>query len=72
MAGAFPPSTMRMWQYSSTKGGLEKNLEINPSAPLPKPKADQHLVQSIAAALNRAEYKLAEIPGGKRQSQNNN
>ena len=63
MTGSFPPSTMRAWQYSSTKGGLEKNLKINPSAPLPKPKPDQHLVQIIAAALNPVDYKPAEIPG---------
>jgi len=54
---------MRAWQYSSTKGGLEKNLKINPSAPVPKPKPDQHLVQIIATALNPVDYKPAEIPG---------
>ena len=53
---------MRAWQYSSTKGGLEKNLKLNPSAPLPIPKPDQHLVQIIAAALNPVDYKPAEIP----------
>ena len=58
-----PPSAMRAWQYSSTKGGLEKNLAINPSAPLPKSKPDHHLVQVIATALNPIDYKLAEIPG---------
>ena len=53
---------MRIWQYTSTVGGLEKNLKINPSAPLPKPKANQHLVQIIATALNPVDYKPAEIP----------
>ncbi|KAI4213976.1 MAG: hypothetical protein LQ351_003380 [Letrouitia transgressa] len=53
---------MRAWQYSSTEGGLEKNLKINPSALLPKPKkSDQHLVQVIAAALNPVDYKPAEV-----------
>lgn len=52
---------MKAWQYSSTKGGLEKNLKINESAPLPKPKADQHLIQVIAAALNPVDYKPQEI-----------
>ncbi|KAL9607413.1 MAG: hypothetical protein Q9167_007672 [Letrouitia subvulpina] len=62
MAGTSPPSSMRAWQYSSTKGGLEKNLKINPSAPLPEPKkSDQHLVQITAAALNPVDYKPAEI-----------
>lgn len=54
---------MRAWQYSSTKGGLEKNLKLNSAVPLPKPKPDQHLVQVIAAALNPVDYKPAEIPG---------
>ena len=54
---------MRAWQYSSTKGGLVKNLKINPTAPLPKPKPDQHLVQISVAALNPVDYKAAEIPG---------
>ncbi|KAK4986209.1 hypothetical protein LTR66_007935 [Elasticomyces elasticus] len=62
MAIPFPPSTIRAYQYSSTKGGLDKNLEINLSAPLPKPKPDQHLVQVIAIALNPVDYKPAEIP----------
>ena len=54
---------MRAWQYSSTKGGLEKNLKINPSAPLPKPKSGQHLIRVIATALNPVDYKPAEVPG---------
>lgn len=53
---------MRAWQYSSTKGGVEKNLKINASAPVPQPKPDQHLVQVIATALNPVDYKPAEIP----------
>lgn len=56
------PKTMRAWQYSSTNGGLEKNLHLNPSAALPKPKADQHLVKILAAALNPVDYKPAEMP----------
>jgi len=64
MANPFPPSAIRAWQYSNTKGGFEKCLKINPSAPLPKPKPDQHLVQVIATALNPVDYKPAEkIPG---------
>ncbi|KAL8850511.1 MAG: hypothetical protein Q9221_004559 [Calogaya cf. arnoldii] len=54
---------MRSWQYSSTAGGLEKNLVLNPAAPLPTTKPDQHLVQVTAAALNPVDYKPAEIPG---------
>lgn len=54
---------MRAWQYTSTHGGLEKNLKLNPTAPLPTPKPDQHLVRILAVALNPIDYKPAEIPG---------
>lgn len=56
------PSTIRAWQYTSTKGGIENNLKLNTSAPLPEPKPNQHLVQVIAAALNPVDYKPAEVP----------
>lgn len=51
---------MRAWQYTSTTGGIAKNLRINSSAPLPKPKADFHLVRIIATALNPIDFKPAE------------
>jgi NADPH:quinone reductase-like Zn-dependent oxidoreductase len=54
------PSTMRSWQYSSTQGGLENNLTLD-IVPLPQPKADQHLVRIIAAAVNPVDYRLAEF-----------
>ena len=63
MAKTSLPTTMKAWQFSSTKGGLEKNLHINASAALPKPASNQHLVQVIAAALNPVDYKPSEIPG---------
>ena len=62
MAATSVPTTMRAWQYSSTKGGLEKNLKLNASAALPVPKSDQHLVKIIATALNPVDYKPAELP----------
>jgi len=62
MAKPFPPTSMRAWQYTIVKGGLENNLELNPIAPLPKPKPNQHLAQIIATALNPIDYKPAEIP----------
>ena len=62
MATSFPPSAFRAWQYSSTKGGLEKHLKINPSIPLPKPNQNQNLIQVIATALNPVDYKPAEVP----------
>ncbi|KAK9369025.1 hypothetical protein V1509DRAFT_501665 [Lipomyces kononenkoae] len=54
------PSAMRSWQYTSTKGGLENNLTLN-EVPMPQPKADQHLVRIIAAAVNPLDYRLAEF-----------
>lgn len=62
MAKASPPSTIRAWQYTSTKGGLENTLRLNSSALLPKPKPNQHLIKVIATALNPVDYKPAEIP----------
>lgn len=56
------PSTYRAWQFTSAKGGLEKNLKINPSIPQHKAKSDQHLIQVVAAALNPVDYKPAEVP----------
>ncbi|KIW88526.1 uncharacterized protein Z519_11095 [Cladophialophora bantiana CBS 173.52] len=56
-----PPAVMRAWQYSCTKGGLEKNLRLNESAPVPQPSSDQHLVQVLATSLNPIDYKVAEI-----------
>lgn len=52
---------MKSWQYNSTSGGLEHNLNLNSSVPVPKPKADQHLVRILATALNPVDYKPAEI-----------
>jgi NADPH:quinone reductase-like Zn-dependent oxidoreductase len=59
---ASPPSTFRAWQYTTAKGGLENNLNLNPSAPLPKSKPSQHLIQIIATALNPVDCKTAESP----------
>ncbi|KAK4504905.1 hypothetical protein PRZ48_002868 [Zasmidium cellare] len=62
MAEGNVPSQMKAWQFTSTQGGIEKNLKLNTSAPLPKRKSNQHLIQVIAAALNPVDYKPAEIP----------
>ena len=60
------PATMKAWQFSQVTGGLEKNLKLNNTAPLP-PKAnslgpDQVLVQILSTSLNPVDYKFAEIP----------
>jgi len=60
MAATPPPSKMRAWQYTTTEGGIEKNLIINADAPVPTPKPKQNLVKVIAMALNPADYKNAE------------
>jgi NADPH:quinone reductase-like Zn-dependent oxidoreductase len=54
------PSKMQAWQYTSAKGGLEKNLKLN-SVAIPTPKPDQHLVRILATALNPVDYKPAEL-----------
>jgi len=60
------PSTMRAWQFTSTAGGLEKNLKLNNTAPLP-PTAhslgkDKVLVKVLSTSLNPVDYKIAEVP----------
>ena len=52
---------MKAWQYNSTSGGLENNLKLNTSAPVPAPSADQHLVRILGSALNPVDYKPAEV-----------
>lgn len=55
-------ATMKAWQYNSTNGGIEKNLQINESAPLPFLHDEQVLVQVHAMALNPVDYKVTEGP----------
>lgn len=60
------PTTMKAWQFSQVTGGIEKNLKLNNSAPLPPNAnslaADQVLVQVLFATLNPVDYKFAQIP----------
>ncbi|CZS99917.1 uncharacterized protein RAG0_08181 [Rhynchosporium agropyri] len=37
-------------------------MKINPSAPLPKPKPNSHLVKILVTAINPVDYKPTEIP----------
>lgn len=57
------PSTMKAWLYSSTAGGLEKNLTLNPAARTPAAslRPNQVLVQVISASINPADYKVPEM-----------
>lgn len=54
--------TMRAWQYNSTKGGIEKNLQINEAAPQPVLHDEQILVQVHAMAINPVDHKVTEGP----------
>lgn len=60
------PRTMKAWQFTSNSPTIEKNLELNTSAPLPARStslpADQILVQVLVATLNPVDYKLPEVP----------
>ncbi|KAK1090717.1 hypothetical protein LTR48_007750, partial [Friedmanniomyces endolithicus] len=59
------PSTMRASQWTTTKGGLDKTLTLNPSAPLPKTAhalpPDHTLVKVAYTTPNPIDYKLAEV-----------
>jgi len=58
-------STMKAWQFSATKGGLEKHLTFNPSAS-PPPSTNlspsQVLIEVISMSLNPVDYKIPELP----------
>lgn len=58
------PATMQAWLYTSTAGGLEKNLRLDPAARTPAAslRPDQVLVQVISASINPADYKVPAIP----------
>lgn len=63
------PQTMRAAQWTSISGGIENNLHLNPTAPLPLstinslPK-DHTLIKVAYASLNHLDYKPAEMPFG--------
>ncbi|KAM0718444.1 hypothetical protein Q7P37_005514 [Cladosporium fusiforme] len=64
MANAIP-STMRAAQWTSMAGGIEKNLKLNPSAPLPSGATaltqDSTLVKVEYSSINPVDYKLPEF-----------
>lgn len=54
---------MKAWQYYTSKGGLENNLQLNANAPIPTPSnpSTQHVVQILTTCLNPVDYKTAEL-----------
>jgi len=56
---------MKAWQFSATKGGLEKHFTFNPSASAPpssKLSPEQVLIEVISMSLNPVDYKIPELP----------
>jgi alkaline phosphatase D len=53
-------TTMKAWQYASTSGGVEANLQINDTTQ-PILGDDEILVQVHAMALNPVDYKATEM-----------
>lgn len=59
------PSTMKAWQFSATKNGIEKNLIYNDAAAPPPTttlSSEQVLVEVISMSLNPVDYKFPELP----------
>lgn len=60
------PSTMRAMRLSSTTGGLEKNLSLDSSTPIPKNAnslpSGASLIKVAYAAPNPVDFKVPEIP----------
>ena len=60
------PTTMKAMQWTTTSGGIEKNLKFNSEATLPKdakslPK-NSTLIKVAYTTLNPVDHKLAENP----------
>jgi NADPH:quinone reductase-like Zn-dependent oxidoreductase len=59
------PSTMRAVQWTSITGGIEKNLEVNTTAPVPtlptKSTEPSTLVKVAYSSINPVDYKLPEF-----------
>jgi NADPH:quinone reductase-like Zn-dependent oxidoreductase len=65
MASTQIPETMKAWQYSSTTGGIEKNLVLNDSVAIPTISSrlgdTELLIQVVSASINPADYKAPEL-----------
>lgn len=63
MANIDQPKTMTAAIFTSTSGGFEKHMSLSSTAPRPPPLKDgETLVRVAYAALNPADYKIAEMP----------
>ncbi|KAJ5716135.1 Polyketide synthase enoylreductase [Penicillium malachiteum] len=59
------PTKMKAWLYTSTSGGLEKNLYFDSSARAPpSPRPNDVLVQVLFASINPADYKVPAMAFG--------
>lgn len=58
------PETMKAWLYSSTTGGLEKNLTLDSTVDTPSTslRPGQVLVEVISVSINPADYKVPAMP----------
>lgn len=58
------PTTMRAVQWTTTKGGIEKNLSVNPTAPLPKQASslpEGHTLVKVAyTTVNPVDHKFPD------------
>ncbi|KAJ5769577.1 hypothetical protein N7520_004136 [Penicillium odoratum] len=53
---------MQAWIYTTTTGGLEKNLHLDASARVPPaPRGNEVIVKVLTASLNPADYKVPEL-----------
>jgi NADPH:quinone reductase-like Zn-dependent oxidoreductase len=59
---------MKAWQYTSTAGGMVRNLQLQSNISKPTPESlakNEVLVEILAVGLNPADYKVAEMRLGK-------
>ncbi|KAL2831297.1 hypothetical protein BJY01DRAFT_226707 [Aspergillus pseudoustus] len=60
---ATKPRSIFAWQYASTKGGLEENLQFHDKFPMPQMPSSgvASIIQVLAVSLNPQDYKLPEM-----------
>lgn len=63
-AASTTASTMKCWQYATSTGPLESNIQLIAEAPMlppPHPHKSEMLVHVASMSLNPADYKFAEL-----------